>query len=62
MDDPDRVGASFLLMDLEVANTFLDIADTAQGERRERNIANTWAAHNSIMNLASRVGGKIKAA
>ena len=56
MDDPDRVGPSFLLTDLEVANTFLDIADTAQGERRERNIVNAWTAHNSIMNLASRVG------
>ena len=56
MDDPDRVGASFLLTDLEVPNTFLDIADTGQGERQERNIAKAWTAHNSIMNLASRVG------
>jgi hypothetical protein len=56
MDDPDRPGAAFLLIDLELANTFLDIADTAHGETRERNIVNAWTAHNSITNLSSRDG------
>jgi len=30
MDDPDRPGASFLRADLDLANSFLDIADTTR--------------------------------
>jgi len=55
MSDSDP-GVSFLLVDLDLANTFLDIADSTElAETRERNISNAWTAHNSITNFASRI-------
>jgi hypothetical protein len=59
MDDPDRPGASFLRADLDLANSFLDIADTTrQVNVRNRNIANAWKAHDAVVRLAPKVGIK----
>jgi hypothetical protein len=57
MDSSERLGASFLFTDLDLANTFLDIAESNRGaEVRKRNIANAWRAHDAVAELASHVG------
>lgn len=56
IDNPDPVKASFLLVDLGLANTFLNVARTAKLEKtRKRNITNAWKAHDAVTRLASRV-------
>lgn len=55
MDAPDRPGVSFLFIDLDMANTFLDIAETIkQEEIRKRNIANAEKAFDAITRFAPR--------
>jgi hypothetical protein len=56
MGDSGRSRAEFLLLDLDLANTFLDIAGTTnQAAVRERNIANAWRAHDVVADLTSCV-------
>ena len=54
--DRNDAGVSFLLMDLELANTFLEIAGTTKDdETRTRNIANAWKAHDTVRRFAYRL-------
>jgi len=56
MDDPGSSKAAFLFTDLDLANTFLDIADTTGvGFIRERNIANARKAHDTVKHFAFRI-------
>jgi hypothetical protein len=57
MGDSERPGVSFLLIDLDLANTFVDIANTSgRDDVCQRNIANAWKAHDSIEHLAAKGG------
>jgi hypothetical protein len=56
MGESGHPEAEFLLTDIELANTFLDIAEsTNQTAVRQRNIANTRKAHDSVAHFAFRV-------
>jgi hypothetical protein len=55
--DPDGLAVWFLLTELDLANTFLEIARTSDRvEMKVRNIANAWKAHDAVVHLASRIG------
>jgi hypothetical protein len=57
MNDPEHRRISFLLIDLDLANTFLDVATTiGSHEAMERNIANARKAHDAIEHLAGKLG------
>ena len=52
----ERAGATFLLTDLDLANTFLDLAQTTcSAENRIRNIANARRAHSEITRYLTRL-------
>jgi hypothetical protein len=57
MNNPGRPGASLLLTDLDLANTFLNIAGTCGLKHmRKRNITNAWKAHDAVTRVATRAG------
>ena len=50
--DVNHVGATFCLVDLDMAHTMLDRADLSRfGEVRTRNIGNARTAHDAIRHL-----------
>ncbi len=52
----DEAWVSFLPTDLELANTFLDVArSTGDAERRLRNIANARNAHDTVKRFAAKL-------
>lgn len=47
--DAKRTGASILLTDLDVAMTFLEVANaTRNPETRQRNYGNAWKAYDAV--------------
>jgi hypothetical protein len=52
-----QLGASFLLTELDLANTFLDISHNMRREGdRKRSIANAWKAYEAVGRLAPHLG------
>lgn len=55
-DDLNRTGANFLLTDLDLAMTFLDVAATSRSEEvRQRNRRNARRAYDSVLALSSKL-------
>jgi hypothetical protein len=56
VEESQRIGVEFLIADLSIALTFLDIAEATESEgHRQRNRQNALAAHATVMRLLPRL-------
>jgi hypothetical protein len=56
MDESQRVGVQFLMADLTMGLTFLDVAQTTESEEtRMRNCQNARTAYEAVVNFLPRV-------
>jgi len=56
MEDSRRIGVQFLITDLGVALTFLDVAETTRSEEvRKRNHENARTAYNAVQHFLPRL-------
>lgn len=61
MEQSQRVAAEFLIADLTVALTFLDVADTTQSrDNRLRNLEHARAAYATVLRLLPRISPSAK--
>ena len=55
-EESNKVGAEFLIVELDTALTFLDVAETTTSEEsRQRNLKNAEVAYQTALRLAPRL-------
>jgi hypothetical protein len=56
VDQSNRIATQFLIADLAVALTFLDVAEVSDSEEaRRRNRQNAYAAYDTVLRLLPRI-------
>lgn len=56
MDETNRIGVQYLLVDVQTGLTFLDVADTTEHpENRARNLQNALKVYLTVQRLSSQV-------